>query len=51
MLAAVAVDRPARAAAWDKPGWTLTFQDEFDGAAVDTTKWVKPYKSAIRRRR
>jgi len=44
VLAAFAVDRPARAAAWDKPGWTLTFQDEFDGAAVDATKWVKRYK-------
>lgn len=21
------------------PGWTLTWHDEFDGAAVDTTKW------------
>ncbi len=22
-----------------KPGWTLVFDDEFDGDAVDTTKW------------
>ena len=43
-LGSVAVERPARAAAWDKPGWTLTFQDEFDGADVDATKWVKRYK-------
>jgi MYXO-CTERM domain-containing protein len=34
----------AHAAAWDKPGWQLTFQDEFDGGQVDTTKWVKRYK-------
>jgi MYXO-CTERM domain-containing protein len=34
----------AHAAAWDKPGWRLTFQDEFDGSQVDTTKWVKRYK-------
>ena len=44
VLAVFAADRPARAAAWDKPGWTLTFQDEFDGAAVDATRWVKRYK-------
>jgi len=34
----------AHAADWDKPGWQLTFQDEFDGAQVDATKWVKRYK-------
>jgi beta-glucanase (GH16 family) len=34
----------AHAAAWDKPGWQLTFQDEFDGAQVDAAKWVKRYK-------
>jgi len=47
-LAAFTVDRPAQAAAraatGDKAGWTLTFQDEFDGATVDATKWVKRYK-------
>ena len=43
-LGSVAVERPVRAAAWDKPGWTLTFQDEFDGADVDASKWVKRYK-------
>jgi len=26
-------------ATWDKPGYTLTFQDEFDGMALDTAKW------------
>jgi hypothetical protein len=34
----------AHAAPWDKAGWQLTFQDEFDGAQVDATKWVKRYK-------
>jgi MYXO-CTERM domain-containing protein len=34
----------AHAAAWDKPGWQLTFQDEFDGAQIDAAKWVKRYK-------
>ena len=33
-----------RAAVWDRPGWQLTFQDEFDGAQVDAAKWVKRYK-------
>src|ERR1700722_1842864 len=23
----------------DKPGWKLTFDDEFDGAKLDLTKW------------
>src|ERR1039457_1653768 len=23
----------------DRPGWKLTFQDEFDGQAMDTQKW------------
>ena len=27
----------------DKPGWTLTFNDEFDGTALDTTKWMDQY--------
>jgi beta-glucanase (GH16 family) len=44
LSASVALERPARAAASDKPGWQLTFQDEFDGADVDATKWVKRYK-------
>ena len=29
---------------WDKPGWQLTFQDEFEGAEVDAGKWLKRYK-------
>jgi len=24
---------------WDKPGWELTFNDEFEGVAIDDTKW------------
>ncbi len=35
---------PARAAAWDKPGYTLTFQDEFDGSTLDTGKWGRRFK-------
>jgi beta-glucanase (GH16 family) len=27
------------AASADRPGWKLTFQDEFDGGALDLTKW------------
>lgn len=29
----------AFAAEWDKPGYELTFQDEFDGDSIDLTKW------------
>jgi MYXO-CTERM domain-containing protein len=35
---------PAYAAPWDKPGWELTFQDEFDGTAVDLGRWKPRYK-------
>ncbi|MEZ4223090.1 MAG: glycoside hydrolase family 16 protein [Polyangiaceae bacterium] len=34
----------AQAAPWDKPGFTLTFQDEFDGTSLDTAKWQRRYK-------
>ena len=34
----------AHAAPWDKPGYALTFQDEFDGTSLDTGKWVRRYK-------
>jgi len=27
----------------DKPGWTLTFHDEFDGSELDTSKWMDRY--------
>jgi beta-glucanase (GH16 family) len=29
----------ASAAEWDKPGYVLTFQDEFDGTSLDYSKW------------
>ena len=29
----------AFAAEWDKPGYTMTFHDEFDGNVLDKTKW------------
>ncbi len=32
------------AAEWDRPGWQLTFHDEFDGAALDGASWVKRFK-------
>lgn len=34
----------AHAEPWDKPGWDLTFHDEFDGTEVDAAKWKKRYK-------
>src|SRR5512140_605484 len=34
----------ALAAEWDRPGWQLTFHDEFDGTSLDPAKWVKRYK-------
>jgi uncharacterized protein (TIGR03382 family) len=41
-LALLAPD--ASAAPWDKPGYAVTFHDEFDGAALDTAAWGKRYK-------
>jgi beta-glucanase (GH16 family) len=35
---------PALASPWDKPGWTLTFHDEFDGPSLDASAWGKRYK-------
>lgn len=29
-----------------KPGWTLTFNDEFDGPKLDRTKWYDYYRDA-----
>jgi beta-glucanase (GH16 family) len=39
-----AVTPAARAAPWDKPGYTITFHDEFDGTAIDPAQWGKRYK-------
>jgi MYXO-CTERM domain-containing protein len=35
---------PALADPWDKPGWTITFHDEFDGPSLDASAWGKRYK-------
>lgn len=37
------VSAPANAQA-EKPGWELTFADEFTGSEIDATKWQKRYK-------
>lgn len=46
LLAALAVApaAAAHAADWDRPGWELTFHDEFDGAELDRTAWVTRFK-------
>lgn len=31
------------AASTEKPGWRLTFADEFDGNTLDTSKWIDSY--------
>lgn len=41
----LAAAHPARAAEpWDRPGWNVTFHDEFDGSSVDSSTWVRRYK-------
>jgi MYXO-CTERM domain-containing protein len=44
--AGVVISGPALAAAaeWDKPGYELTFQDEFDAGSLDLSKWQRRYK-------
>ena len=42
VLSVVALASPALAQ--QKPGWTLTFDDEFDETSLDTTKWGNFYK-------
>jgi beta-glucanase (GH16 family) len=32
----------------NKPGWTLTFHDEFDGTKLDTKKWLDSYPGGER---
>src|SRR5690348_9940291 len=40
----VAASGPAtQPASLDKPGWTLTFHDEFDGQHLDESKWTDHY--------
>jgi beta-glucanase (GH16 family) len=36
--------RVASAAPPEKPGYALTFDDEFDGSSLDLTKWQRRYK-------
>lgn len=31
---------PTPTPAWERPGWTLVWQDEFDGPEIDRTKWA-----------
>ena len=42
-----AAQKPA-AVAPDKPGWRLTFDDEFDGSGLDTVKWIDSYPDGVR---
>lgn len=41
-LAVAPATQPSQAVP-QKPGWTLTFHDEFDGAALDRSKWLDRY--------
>ncbi len=55
-LAAVGVAVPAEsqaakgsaAASLSKPGWTLTFHDEFNGSALDAGRWITSYSHSVR---
>jgi beta-glucanase (GH16 family) len=42
--AALVTARPGPARAQDKPGWDLTFDDEFEGGTLDLSKWQRRYK-------
>jgi len=33
---------------WAKPGWVLTFHDEFDGDSLDTNRWIDSYPGGVR---
>jgi beta-glucanase (GH16 family) len=44
LLGTLLCSTPAWAEPWDKPGWNLTFHDEFDTGSLDPAKWVKRYK-------
>ena len=43
-LAVALISPSASAEPWDKPGWNVTFHDEFDKGVVDPASWVKRYK-------
>jgi beta-glucanase (GH16 family) len=43
-LAALLLAGAADDGGWDKPGWQLTFHDEFDGTALDGARWSKRFK-------
>lgn len=38
----------SRDAPWAKPGWVLTFHDEFNGSSLDTSKWIDSYPHGAR---
>jgi beta-glucanase (GH16 family) len=40
MLLPACAPQPTPAAEWDLEGWTLVWQDEFDGPEIDRTKWT-----------
>ncbi len=40
----LSLPRSVPAASWDRPGWQLTFQDEFTSGQLDASKWGKRYK-------
>ena len=34
------IPTPTATPEWDLPGWTLVWQDEFEGAEIDRSKWT-----------
>jgi beta-glucanase (GH16 family) len=40
----LALPLPSSPADWDRPGWQLTFHDEFDGGQLDSSRWRMRYK-------
>ena len=47
-LTAPALAAPPAATPWSKPGWTLTFHDEFDGSTLDAGRWITSYSHDVR---
>src|SRR5207248_10001987 len=35
-------------AAMEAKGWTLTFHDQFEGKALDTSRWIDTYPDNVR---